>query len=99
MTFWKDQLRPSGSHLSYSTFGRSDLPEWQDRPGNRERIDNLKWAQDHCDGLMRVVVVVAKDPNVNPREIAESYPRKNLIMKLTKFNETTGEFSAISMDV
>lgn len=48
MTFWSDQFRKEGTRLTYSTIGRSDLSKWQDLPGNRERIENLKWAKDHC---------------------------------------------------
>jgi hypothetical protein len=98
MTFWNDQFRREGSRLVYSTIGRSDLPEWQDLPGNRERIENLLWARDHCDGFLKVVVVIAEDPNASQRKIADSYPRRNLLMKLTDLNESTGEFSAISVD-
>lgn len=66
-----------------------------DRPGNGERLENLKWARDHCDGLFRVVITVAKDEKAHPREIAECYPR-DLLMRLVDLDEATGEFRAIS---
>jgi len=47
---------------------------------------------------MNVVIVVAKDENANPRHIGESYPRKNLILKLTRLDEKTGEFSAVNVN-
>lgn len=97
MTFWKDLIDYSSKPISYSTFGRSDLEQWKDQPGNRDRIDNLKWARDRCDGLMRVVIVIAKDEKAHPRQIAESFAQKRMIMKLMDLNEETGEFSAINV--
>jgi hypothetical protein len=98
MTFWKDRFLPGSKPLSYSNFGSPTLAEWHDQLGNQERIENLKWAQDHCGGLMNVVIVVAEDESANPRHIADSYPRKNLIMKLTRLDDKTGEFSAINVN-
>jgi hypothetical protein len=42
--------------------------------GNGERIENLKWARDHCNGRMYVVIIVAENVNAQPRKIAESPP-------------------------
>lgn len=67
-------------------------------PGNRERIENLKWARDHCDGLFRVVVTVARDTKEIPRHIADCFPKPNLVMRITDLDEETGEFRAVSMD-
>ena len=97
MTFWKDQLNYRSDPISYSTFGSPTLSAWLDKPGNHERIENLKWARDHCDGLMHVVVIEAEDARAEPRRIAKSFPQTRLMMKLTELNETTGEFSAINV--
>jgi hypothetical protein len=97
MTFWKDAFDYSSSPISYSTFGSPRLHIWKDKPGNRERIENLKWARDRCDGLMKVVIIEAKDLNVDKREIAESYAQRRMVMKLVELNEETGEFSAVNV--
>ena len=97
MTFWKDQLDYSSNPISYSTFGRPNLEKWTDLPGNQERIENLKWARDHCEGLMRVVIIEAFDAAAHPRRIAQSFPHKRMVMKLTGLNEETGEFSTINV--
>jgi hypothetical protein len=99
MTFWKDLIHSGGDHLSYSIFGRPDRIHWKANPGNSERIENLKWAKEHCDGLMRVVIVVAEDTEANPRKIVDSYPQKNWLMKLVELDEHTGEFNAISVPI
>ena len=96
MTFWQDQFQP-GQPLSYSNIGRSDLAKWQDLPGNQERLDNLRWAQDRWDGLMGVVIITAANPNSHPRTIKDAYARKDLLMRLDELNRETGEFSATNV--
>lgn len=95
LTLWRDLVRVQGKSASYDTFGRG-LEQWTDRPGNRERLENLKWARDHCGGLFRVVITVAKDANAHPREIAECYPH-DMLMRLVDLDEATGEFRATSV--
>jgi hypothetical protein len=63
----------------------------------QQRLENLKWARDHCDGLFRVVITVAEDINSLPRKIARSFPQDRMLMKLLDFNEQTGEFRAINV--
>jgi hypothetical protein len=97
MTLWQDLLNYRVNPIAYDTFGRADLPEWTDTPGNRERLENLKWARDHCDGLFRVVIAVAKDTKASPRTIARCFPQDRMVMKLIDLNEQTGEFRAVNV--
>ena len=94
LQLWKDRLNYKTKPISYSDFKDPSLPEWRDRPGNKERIENLKWAKEHCDGRFHVVIGVAKDVNAHPRETLEAFAQPNLIMKITEFDEATGEFNA-----
>jgi hypothetical protein len=98
LTLWKDRLRYSPAGVAYDEFGTARAEGWMDRPGNRERLANLKWARDHCDGLFKVVVVVAEDTAAQPRKIKECFPQAKLLMRLTDLDESTGEFRAISVD-
>jgi hypothetical protein len=98
-TLSKDKIDYSSKPISYSTFGSPTLERWKDQLGNRERIDNLNWARDHCDGVMRVVIIKAIDEGAASRRIAQSYPQKNMVMKLTRLDEDTGEFSAVNVEV
>lgn len=93
MTFWKDEFDYSTKPISYSSFG-PNTAVWTNRPGNKERVENLIWARDHCDGLLRVVITVAEDVKANPRRIASCTPQDKLIMRLVELNEETGEFRA-----
>jgi hypothetical protein len=97
MTFWKDILRFQDNPISYSLFGDDRLDVWKDHLGNRERIDNIKWARDNCDGLMKVVIITAKDETAREREIADCIVQRRMIMKLVDLNEDTGEFSAVNV--
>jgi len=98
MTLWKDFLDYRSRPIVYSDFGEKNLEHWKTRPGNSERIENLRWARDNCGGLFRVVIAVAKDTNADPRAISECYPQDKLIMRLLELNEDTGEFRAISVE-
>ncbi len=94
---WKDRLNYKVRPIEYNTIGLPNLAVWRGRHGNRERIDNLKWARDHCDGLFRVVITVANDVNARTREIAEAYPQPRMMMRLIELNEGTGEFRAVNV--
>lgn len=91
VTLWKDYVDYSAKPIVYDTFNRS---ERINRPGNRDRIDNLLWARDHCGSRFRVVIIEAEDDKANTRKIARRYPLKDWRMRLTKLNEETGEFRA-----
>lgn len=97
MTLWKDLFDYRARPITYSNAGLENLAVWVDRPGNKERLENLKWARDCCDGLFRVVVVTAKDTNAEPREIEDAYYHERLIMKLVELDDQTGEFRAINV--
>lgn len=67
---------------------------WIDSPGNRERIENLLWAQTHCDGMFRAVVIIAEDPHAMPRRISDCYPQLRWNMRIMDLDDRTGLFRA-----
>jgi hypothetical protein len=95
LTLWKDLIDYKARPISYNSFAREDLANWMNRPGNRERLENLIWSRDHCGGLFRVVITTAKDVNAQPREIEDAYYQPRMVMKLVDLNEVTGEFCAV----
>ena len=97
LSLWEDGFDPAPGS-KYSSFDQPSLPHWQNSRGNKDRIKNLKFAREHCDGLFRVVVVTAKDRDVIPRSALKLYQHPTRIMRLTKLNEETGEFSAVSVE-
>jgi hypothetical protein len=94
LTLWKDLIEDRAGKIVYAEIDRGNLAAWIDKPGNHERIENLKWAQDNCDDIFRVVTAVAKDPNPYSRDIDYCYPEPELRMRVTYRNEKTGEFRA-----
>ena len=90
VTLWEDQINPD---CSVNFFGDEELERWQPKPGNKERIRNLKIARTNCGGRFHVVVVKARDPNEFPRKIIDRYPA-DYMMRLVDLDEETGEFSA-----
>jgi len=93
LSIWRDEIDYKSRPPKCDYFGHSRLSIWIDKPGNRERIDNLIWARDHCGGLFGVVIASAVNPNAEPRKIAEAYST-NLTMRLLDLDERTAEFIA-----
>ena len=93
LTLWADELNYKSVPISYDCFG-SKTAIWSDRPGNRERLENLIWARDQCDGLFRVVITVAEDVHAEPRAIKQCHPQRDMVMRLVDLDERTGEFRA-----
>ncbi len=92
VTFWQDQLVRREGKLIYERPGHD--PRHPDRrPGFRELMDNMAWARDHCGGLLRIIVAIARDRNAEPRSIQECFPSK-MSMRLTHLDTESGAFRA-----
>lgn len=99
LTFWSDRfvdfkVRP----IVYRDSGWGDDLERVNRPGNKERISNIRFALENLDGIVRVVMAEAKDVNARPREIDSCWPQPKLLMRITQFDEVTGEWVAQSVE-
>jgi hypothetical protein len=98
VTLWKDQLKHEAGLTVFDCRGDSRLHEWRDRPGNKERLQNLMWARDHCGGLFRVVITIRDDIESSIPRIVDRYPDETLVMRLVGDpDEDTGEFRAESV--
>lgn len=89
VALWQDLFKVEAGRLTY------EIGEKEARcrgPGTRERWVNLRWALAYCSGLVRVVIVVARDRHKEQRVIARSYPQKGLTMKIVSLDEQTGKF-------
>jgi len=97
VTLWTDQLcRLPDGRIAYDVRARDDLEWWRRRPGNRERLRNLRWAEAHCGGCFRAVVVSCERTDAFVRRIVGRYPDPALVMQLVDLAET-GEFRAESV--
>ena len=97
VTMWTDQLcRRTDGAIVYDVRARDDLEWWRRRPGNRERLANLRWAERHCGGHFRAVIVTCEVTDAYVRKIVRRHVDPALVMRLTDLAET-GEFSAESV--
>jgi hypothetical protein len=72
---------------------RSGWDDWHQGNGSRAFFEDLRWAVEHCGGLVRVVVAV-RDPKAFPRvRMAECYPCRNLYFRVVHFDAATGAFT------
>ncbi len=94
MTMWEDEIVWDGSKATYQSRARIRTHK---RAGETERLGNLMWARDNCDGRVRVVRMTARDEKANPRSIATCYPDDDLIMRVTALDEVNGTFRAESI--
>lgn len=93
LALWQDSFKSNNGQLSYEigkTEARCQLP------GSKERRDNLMWALKNCGGLVKVVIVVAKDPKAKRRTIADSFPQKQLTMRIAAFDADSGYFGLLA---
>jgi len=96
INWWRDEIgRDSSGKLVFDTRNCDPLHVWRDRLGNRQRIRDLAWARDNCNGLFRVVWCKVSNPAPTVRKVVERHPDANLRMRLKELNESTGEFYAV----
>lgn len=101
LALWRDWLdyskRATVSYRLHRT--GTKVADWIDMPANRTRLADLQWAQQHCEGCFRVVIIEATDPLAEPRVIAGASPQQMMVMKLTELDEETGEFTAAAQRI
>ena len=93
LALWQEGF--SGKPMRYD--GRAQDPTkapWQATPGNRERIENLIWANDHCEGRFRIVFLKRDKRFDHPWRIEEPFVSENLWMKIMYLDRETGDFTA-----
>ena len=90
---WQDQFRRENGVIVYES---KWLDTEKERLGAIERRENLEWARDHCNGLVRVVIALAKDVSADPRKANDWFPHAKLVMRITRIWES-GDFRAESV--
>jgi hypothetical protein len=95
VTFWQDQFEDGGR--VYRGRRRASEPVMS-KPGRTELLENLKWAYENCDGVIRIIIAIPKDRTAEPRSILECFPHKTLRMRITQFDEAAGLYVAERID-
>lgn len=89
VTLWQDRFLDRGS--AYESW-QTDVPgEWRSRPGFVELIENLAYAEEHLDGVVHVIIAVAKDKKASPRSIERCFPSA-MKMKVVQLDREAGTF-------
>jgi hypothetical protein len=89
ITLWKDEFIGSAGKMTYA---KSELGDWFEGPGSRFFFEDLAWAKNNCDGIVRVIVAVRDEQDKTKVSMAECYPQKNLVMRITHLDAEAGAF-------
>jgi hypothetical protein len=93
VAMWEDEIVRQDRRATYrSRFGPT-------LKGKSQRVSlqwktHLKWALEHCQGCVRVVVLTPEEMEASPRVIRSCYPDDGLVMQITEFDAKTGFFEA-----
>lgn len=96
VAMWEDEVQRDGNRVTYEPRYRPKL-KGKSRRVESELLANLKWARDHCDGLVRVVILTAEDVKAEPRKIMYCYPDDSLVMRITEVDSRKRTFRAESV--
>ena len=98
VTLWDDEFDRDANPVTYTDFTSPTVEQWRNRLGNRFRMKDLKYALDHRGGRFRVVILTPVDLTSEPRKIKEALAHPEMIMRITEFSQTTGQFRAVQVD-
>jgi hypothetical protein len=93
---WQDRFEERGR--IYRSWHTDEPGAWKSRPGFTELIGNLAYARDHLDGVVHVILLIAKDKDISPRSIARSTPAPNLRMRVIELDEQQGTYALERID-
>lgn len=93
---WQDLFTDQGK--TYATGDILAETPWVGSLGHLELVENLQWAQSHCDGKVSVIIAIAEDKDEAPRKIQECFPHLKLTMKVSMLDTTTGAFTLVRAD-
>jgi hypothetical protein len=96
VAIWDDEVQRDGDRIIYQSRYRPKL-KGKSRRVESELMANLKWARDHCGGLVRVVILTAEDITAEPRKIMYCYADDSLVMRITEFDGQARTFRAESV--
>jgi hypothetical protein len=96
IAIWEDEVQRDGDRVTYQSHYKRVL-KGKSRGAESELMANLKWAQDHCGGLIRIVILTAEDVAAEPRKIMYCYADDSLVMRITDLDCRTRTFRAESV--
>ena len=95
VTLWQDEFvyRATASGKKEARYAATRVWDAARKSnGMKEMFDNLQWALDNCDGVVRVIIAIAKDISARPRSIAECFPSA-LRLRVTSVDVKAASFT------
>lgn len=89
VSIWVNELSGDADKRVY------DRPSWGDwyvGPGRKYLFEDLAWARDHCDGIVKIVLATPREGDRDRVEAAESHADHDLIMRVTHMDADIGAF-------
>jgi len=91
---WDDRLFDKARRYRVENYEGSDD---RLRLGQRELMENLQHAVDRCGGIVRVILIRARDKTAIPRSIKEGWP-SDLVMRVTNLDAANASADLIRVD-
>jgi len=95
VALWEDEIVQDNQQAFCLARGRLGLGKRSNQL-SKKWITNLEWAYEH-NCRMRVVLLKRKEGESEPKRMIACYPNDALVMRITKFDTTTGELRAESV--
>jgi len=93
VTLWRHEFSKEGNTQVYER--GPALPHVKSRPGHTELMSNLRYALEECDGFVKVIIAVAKDPKADPKKIDRCSPT-NMKVRVASLDEESGAFRLVA---
>lgn len=87
VSLWRHEFDGPGGAMVYD---KADSSDWKNGIAKRDFFRNLQWAADHCQGIVRVVIVV-RDAS-DPSRTMDCYPTPNVIMRVVALDTLRSTF-------
>ena len=91
LTIWDDQIDRTTEPWTMNPATLRNLKMWQPRKGNKERIRNIRFGLDRCEGWFHLIWIRAGNPEGEVLERRYLTDRRGHIAD-EDFNPVTGEF-------
>lgn len=88
ISVWQDEFRVNQGRMIYE---RTTWGDWYDGPGRRDCFRHLRWAVEHRNGFVDVVICIRKWTEQGYVMI-DSFARPGLVMRITRLDPSTGAF-------
>ncbi|MCK1297522.1 MULTISPECIES: hypothetical protein [unclassified Bradyrhizobium] len=87
VSLWRHEFGGPAGEMVYD---KADSSDWKHGIAKSEFFAHLQWAVDHCEGIVRVVIVV-RDPS-DPSRTIDCYPAPNVIMRVIALDAVGSTF-------